>query len=71
MFCSWCGSRKHTIDTCPKLAARQGRRKPLCSFCGKRGHSTDNCPCRHFNVRQRELERKQQDGDFDGTDLTD
>ena len=65
MYCGWCGSNKHTRDTCSKLG---GVRK-YCWNCGKYGHSSKNCPGKWGNIGARELERKRGKGEFDGVDL--
>lgn len=65
MYCSWCGSNSHTIDTCPKL----GRVRKYCWFCGQYGHSSKHCPRKWGNIKERDLERKRKIGEFDGIDL--
>ncbi len=71
MFCGFCGSSKHTRNTCPRLAERQGVPRMFCWWCGKYDHSTTHCPRKFYNIKERELERARNNGKFDGIDLED
>lgn len=45
MHCSYCGSRQHSTDYCPKTSNGQRNRNALkCSYCGSRKHNRDACP---------------------------
>lgn len=45
MYCTFCGSRRHTITLCPKTASGQSNRLHLrCSYCGSTKHSIEACP---------------------------
>ena len=45
MYCSYCGSNKHTIKNCPKTWGGSVNRMHLrCGYCGKVGHSIKACP---------------------------
>lgn len=45
MFCSYCGSRQHTITNCPKTWQGQANRNRMyCTYCGSREHNIAACP---------------------------
>lgn len=45
MYCSFCGSNKHTIKNCPKTWNGQGNRNTMyCGYCGSRKHNINACP---------------------------
>ena len=45
MYCSYCGSRTHTAELCPKTAAGQANRNNLrCGYCGSNEHDIQACP---------------------------
>ena len=45
LWCSYCGSRAHTIALCPKTWGGQIARARLrCSYCGADDHNRDACP---------------------------
>jgi len=45
MYCTFCGSSKHTLASCPKTWPGSARRATMrCRFCGSRGHNTNACP---------------------------
>lgn len=69
MYCSFCGSRTHTLGTCPKRACNAFASRRKCQFCGVAGHTFDNCPRRWANVESRRLEKLKREGKFDGADL--
>ena len=42
--CSYCGSRSHPTDFCPKTASGQSNRLHLrCSYCGGKDHNYEGC----------------------------
>lgn len=44
-YCSYCGSRQHNINLCPKTAAGASARTHLrCHYCGASGHRQEACP---------------------------
>lgn len=45
MYCSYCGSRRHTVVNCPKTAGGQARRLHMrCGYCGAKDHNIQACP---------------------------
>lgn len=45
MYCSYCGSRFHTITNCPKTWGGQANRNKMrCSYCGSNKHLIEACP---------------------------
>lgn len=45
MYCSYCGSREHTIKNCPKTWSGQANRASMrCSYCGSKKHILKTCP---------------------------
>lgn len=45
MWCSFCGSRAHTLPNCPKTWGGQANRTAMwCSYCGARDHNLPACP---------------------------
>lgn len=45
MYCTYCGSRQHTINNCPKTASGQSNRLHMrCSYCGQHNHTIEACP---------------------------
>lgn len=45
MYCSFCGSNKHTINLCPSTWEGSANRKNLrCSYCGSHEHDIKACP---------------------------
>jgi transcriptional regulator NrdR family protein len=45
MYCSFCGSKNHIIDNCPKTWGGQANRNKMrCSYCGSRQHNIIACP---------------------------
>lgn len=44
MWCSYCGSDKHTLANCPKTWGGQANRTAMrCSYCGHRDHNVAAC----------------------------
>jgi len=44
MWCSFCGSNRHTIKNCPKTWNGQANRNHMrCSYCGSRKHNINAC----------------------------
>ncbi len=45
MCCSYCGSRAHTIENCPKTWSGSSNRLHMrCSYCGSHEHNVKACP---------------------------
>lgn len=45
MWCSYCGSKAHNINLCPKTYNGSANRANLrCSYCGGRDHDVKACP---------------------------
>ena len=45
MHCSYCGSKYHEIEYCPKTWGGQANRNALkCSYCGSNNHNRAACP---------------------------
>lgn len=45
LYCTYCGSRNHNENYCPKTWGGQGNRNNLkCSYCGSNKHDYDSCP---------------------------
>lgn len=45
MRCTYCGSRFHTVNLCPKTWGGSSERLHLrCTYCGDNGHSSEVCP---------------------------
>lgn len=45
MYCSYCGSKLHTIVNCPKTWGGQANRSNMrCSYCGSNKHLIEACP---------------------------
>lgn len=45
MWCSYCGSDKHTKALCPHTYAGSSARVRLrCTYCGSKEHSIQACP---------------------------
>ena len=45
MWCSFCGSKAHVIDNCPKTARGSIRRMHMrCNYCGSKDHEVQACP---------------------------
>jgi len=68
MYCSYCGSKKHNYNTCPKTWNSHYK---YCGYCGKADHSEENCPGKWGNIRAREIKKLKERGLFDGDDLCD
>jgi len=48
MYCSFCGSRNHTIRNCSKTHSGSVNRMHMgCSFCGGKNHNVQACPKTH------------------------
>lgn len=44
LWCSFCGSHRHSYDYCPHRFEGYGNRMALrCSYCGGRDHNRDAC----------------------------
>lgn len=44
-YCTYCGSREHNTDLCPKTWGGQIARAHLyCSYCGSNQHTVKYCP---------------------------
>lgn len=42
--CTYCGSRRHPVEYCPKTWGGYGNRQRLrCSYCGGTNHNRDAC----------------------------
>jgi uncharacterized Zn finger protein len=45
MYCTYCGSKKHTVVNCPKTWGGSVRHAHLhCNFCGAKDHDIQACP---------------------------
>ena len=45
LWCSYCGSKSHDTDHCPKTWNGQGNlAKRRCEYCGSREHYIKDCP---------------------------
>ena len=45
MYCSFCGSKGHNVQLCPKTWGGSAARSQMrCTFCGSRTHNTRACP---------------------------
>jgi hypothetical protein len=45
MYCSYCGSKQHTVANCPKTAQGSLNRTGMrCSYCGDKNHNVKACP---------------------------
>lgn len=45
MWCSYCGSKEHVIDNCPKTWGGQANRNSMrCGYCGSTNHNRPACP---------------------------
>lgn len=45
MYCTYCGSKKHTLKNCPKTNPGQAnRRNMFCTYCGSKKHNLQACP---------------------------
>lgn len=44
MYCTYCGSKKHTITNCPKTWAGSVNHERLyCGYCGGHDHTINTC----------------------------
>jgi len=54
MYCSFCGSNKHTIKNCPKTHGGSCNRNNMyCSYCGSQKHDIEGCPKTHAGSAHR------------------
>ena len=45
MYCTYCGSGRHTLKNCPKTWDGQASRVQMrCTYCGARDHNVAACP---------------------------
>lgn len=44
-WCSYCGSRQHDVEYCPKTWEGQGNlAERRCDYCGSKSHEHAECP---------------------------
>ncbi len=45
MYCTFCGSKKHNVQLCPKTCGGSTSRATMfCTFCHSKTHNTRACP---------------------------
>jgi predicted amidophosphoribosyltransferase len=45
MYCTYCGSKLHNVNLCPKTWSGSAKRANLrCSYCGSHEHDVKACP---------------------------